>query len=304
MLFGTGLVKTVEDFGSQGELPSHPELLDWLAAEFRDGETEGRGEGGKGRRGEGAKAWDVKAILKLMVMSATYRQSSKVSPELLQRDVANRLLARGPRLRLSAEMIRDQALAASGLLVERLGGPSVKPYQPDGLWKDMTFSNMTFYDQSKGEGLWRRSLYSFWKRTVLNPAMLTFDASARELCTVREVRTNTLLQALNLMNDVTYVEAARLLAERVMQDATTSSERVTLMFRRVLARATEEAETERLLKSFQSQLEHFRAYPEDAKRLLAIGEKRNDPKLNAMELAAYAMTASLILNLDEAITRQ
>ena len=309
MLFGTGLVKTVEDFGSQGELPSHPELLDWLAAEFRDGEIEGRGDGGKKNpqsaiRNPQSKAWDVKAMLKLMVMSATYRQSSKASAELLQRDVANRLLARGPRLRLSAEMIRDQALAASGLLVERLGGPSVKPYQPDGLWKDMTFSNMTFYDQSKGEDLWRRSLYSHWKRTILNPAMLTFDASARELCTVREVRTNTPLQALNLMNDVTYVEAARMLAERAMLEATTSRDRVTLIFRRVLARIPAEAETERLLKSFQSQLDHFRANPDAANRLLAIGEKRNDPKLNVTELAAYAMTASLILNLDEAITKQ
>lgn len=321
MLFGTGLVKTVEDFGSQGELPSHPELLDWLAAEFRDGEMEGRGDGGKKNRQSAignpqSKAWDVKALLKLMVMSATYRQSSKLSASVVANnsqsairnpqsdDPTNRLLWRGPRLRLSAEMIRDQALAASGLLVERLGGPSVKPYQPEGLWKDMTFSNMTFYDQAKGEGLWRRSLYSFWKRTVLNPAMLTFDASARELCTVREARTNTPLQALNLMNDVTYVEAARLLAERAMLETTTSRDRVTLMFRRALARVPAEIEMERLLKSFQSQLDHFRAEPEAAKRLLAIGEKRNDPKLDVAELAACAMTASLILNLDEAITKQ
>lgn len=308
MLFGTGLVKTVEDFGSQGELPSHPELLDWLAVEFMDGAPR--------RRGDAANGWDVKSLLKLIVMSATYRQSSKLNlpsaannPQSATRnpqsvDAENRLLWRGPRLRLSAEMIRDQALAASGLLVERLGGPSVKPYQPDGLWKDMTFSNMTFYDQAKGEGLWRRSLYSFWKRTVLNPAMLTFDASARELCTVREARTNTPLQALNLMNDVTYVEAARLLAERAMLETTTSRDRVTLMFRRTLARVPAEIEMERLLKSFQSQLDHFRAEPEAAKRLLAIGEKRNDPKLDVAELAACAMTASLILNLDEAITKQ
>ena len=292
MVFGTGLVKTVEDFGSQGELPSHPELLDWLAVTFRDGAK------------PKSKTWDVKALLRLMVTSAAYRQSSKASPVLLQRDAANRLLARGPRLRLSAEMIRDQSLAASGLLVEKLGGPSVKPYQPDGLWKDMTFSNMTYYDQAKGEGLWRRSLYTFWKRTILNPAMLNFDASAREFCTVRDVRTNTPLQALNLMNDVTFVEAARMMAERAMLETTTSRDRVTLMFRRVLARFPAEAETDRLLKSFQAQLEHFRSNSDDAKRLLAIGEKRNDPKLNATELAAYAITASLILNLDEAITKQ
>jgi len=288
MLFGTGLVKTVEDFGSQGELPSHPELLDWLAVEFKDG----------------ANAWNVKALMKLMVMSAAYRQSSKASPELLQRDPANRLLARGPRLRLSAEMIRDQALAASGLLVEQLGGPSVKPYQPNGLWKDMTFSNMTFYDQAKGEGLWRRSLYSYWKRTILNPAMLTFDASARELCAVREQRTNTPLQALNLMNDVTYVEAARMMAERVMLSSSIHRERLALLFRLTLARTPSEAEQSLLLKSFTSQLESFRVRPEEVKQLLSVGERRNNPKLDISELAAYATMASLILNLDEAITKQ
>ncbi len=288
MLFGTGLVKTVEDFGSQGELPSHPELLDWLAAEFK----------------EGANAWNVKALMKLVVMSATYRQSSKASPESLQRDPANRLLGRGPRLRLSAEMIRDQALAASGLLVERLGGPSVKPYQPNGLWKDMTFSNMTFYDQAKGEGLWRRSLYSYWKRTILNPAMLTFDASARELCAVREQRTNTPLQALNLMNDVTYVEAARMMAERVMLSNSATRERLALLFRLVLARTPSETEHHLLLKSFTSQLGSFRARPEEVKQLLSVGERRNNPKLDTSELAAYATMASLILNLDEAITKQ
>ena len=201
-------------------------------------------------------------------------------------------------------MIRDQALAASGLLVERLGGPSVKPYQPDGLWKDMTFSNMTFYDQAKGEDLWRRSLYSHWKRTILNPAMLTFDASARELCTVREVRTNTPLQALNLMNDVTYVEAARLMAERALTETTAPRQRLAWMFRLVLARTPSEAEQDVLLKSLAAQLETFKTKSDDAKRLLAIGERRNNPKLKPEELAAYATVASLILNLDEAITKQ
>ncbi len=315
MLFGTGLVKTVEDFGSQGELPTHPELLDWLALSFSTG-SYGTGSGSdlvrpaKSKqlttaRGTDPAAWDVKALLKLMVMSATYRQSSKASPDLLQRDPGNRLLARGPRLRLSAEMIRDQALAASGLLVEKLGGPSVKPYQPDGLWKDMTFSNMTFYDQAKGQDLWRRSLYTFWKRTVLNPAMLNFDASAREFCTVRETRTNTPLQALNLMNDVTFIEAARMLAERAMIECPTDErERLKLMFRFVLGRLPADSELAVLLKSFHAQLAHFRSEPEEAKGLLAIGERRNDTKLDSAELAAYAMTASLILNLDEAITRQ
>ncbi|HMV82197.1 MAG TPA: DUF1553 domain-containing protein [Blastocatellia bacterium] len=296
MLFGTGLVKTVEDFGSQGELPSHPELLDWLAVTFRDG--------GTGRWGDAEKAWDVKALLKVIVTSATYRQSSKSNPQ--SDDPENRLLARGARLRLTAEMIRDQALLASGLLVERLGGPSVKSYQPAGLWKDMAFSNMTNYDQAKGEDLWRRSLYSFWKRTVLNPAMLTFDASAREFCTVRETRTNTPLQALNLMNDVTYVEAARMLAQRMLLEclAQTPRERLAWAFRALTSRAPTEVEQNVLLNSFNTQLAHFRQHPLEAKSLLAIGEKRCDERLNATELAAYAMTASLILNLDETITKQ
>jgi hypothetical protein len=200
MLFGTGLVKTVEDFGTQGELPSHPELLDWLAVELQQND------------------WNVKALLKTIVMSATYRQASKATPNLLQRDPENRLLARGPRVRLPAEMIRDQALFISGLLVEELGGSSVRPYQPANLYKDMVFSNMTNYDQDQGEGLWRRSLYTFWKRTVMPPAMHVFDASSREYCMVRETRTNTPLQALNLMNDVTYVEAARMLAQRMLNE--------------------------------------------------------------------------------------
>ncbi len=319
MLFGTGLVKTVDDFGSQGELPSHPELLDWLAVEFMDGRTEGQGDRETGRHGERddsrrpvapsprrpVTTWDVKALLKTIVMSATYRQSSKASPQLLQRDPENRLLARGPRYRLSAEMIRDQALATSGLLVEKLGGESVRPYQPDGLWKDMTFSNMTNYPQDKGEGLWRRSLYSFWRRTILLPNMGVFDAPARELCTVREARTNTPLQALNLMNDVTYVEAARMLAERVMREcADEPRARLARAFRLVMSRAPSEAEQQVLLRSFRQQLAHFRAQPEDVRKLLAMGEKRNDERLNQAELAAYAMAASLILNLDEAITKQ
>ena len=199
MYFGTGLVKTVEDFGSQGEWPSHPELLDWLATEFvRTG-------------------WDVKAMQKLIVTSATYRQSSKVTPELLQRDPENRLLARGPRFRLPAEMIRDQALAVAGLLVEKLGGPSVKPYQPAGLWKELAMQDMD-YVQSKGDDLYRRSLYTFWKRTVAPPDDDDFDAAERETCVVRETRTNTPLQALDLMNDVTFVEAARVLGQRMMKE--------------------------------------------------------------------------------------
>src|SRR5262249_39488791 len=206
MFFGTGLVKTAEDFGLQGESPSHPELLDWLAPEFTHGVSGGR---------QPPSAWSVKALPRLIVTSATYRQSSRVTPELLKRDPNNRLLGRGPRLRLSAEMLRDQALFVSGLLAERVGGPSVKPYQPKGLWEELAG---IAYKQDHGEDLYRRSLYIFWKRTVAPPSMTTFDATAREACTVNRSRTNTPLQALTLMNDVTFVEASRVLAERVLRE--------------------------------------------------------------------------------------
>jgi hypothetical protein len=287
MLFGTGLVNTADDFGVQGELPSHPELLDWLATELQQTK------------------WNVKGLLKTMVMSATYRQSSKATPEMLQHDPGNRLLARGPRLRLSAEMIRDQALFVSGLLVENLGGPSVRPYQPAGLLNDMVFSNMTAYAQEKDEDLWRRSLYTFWKRTVMPPAMQVFDASSREYCKVRETRTNTPLQALNLMNDVTYVEAARMLAERMLTEVGPKpQDRITRGFRLATGRLPDEGERQVLLNSLKAQLEHFQTHPEAAAGLLAVGEKRNDPQWKPEELAAYAVVASLILNLDEVITRQ
>jgi Protein of unknown function (DUF1549)/Protein of unknown function (DUF1553)/Concanavalin A-like lectin/glucanases superfamily/Planctomycete cytochrome C len=307
--FGTGLVKTVEDFGSQGELPSHPELLDWLAVEFMNADW------GLGITDSNPKSkiqnpkWDVKALLKTLVMSATYRQSSAFNPKSrIQNpkldDSDNRLYSRGPRYRLPAEMIRDQALFVSGLLVEKLGGPSVKPYQPEGLFKDMVFSNMTGYAQAKDEGLWRRSLYTYWKRTVLTPNMHVFDATAREACTVRDTRTNTPLQALNLMNDVTYIEAARMLAERILHANESAESRLASAFRAVASRQPDASERQVLLDHWQAQLTFFRANPKEAEKLLAIGEKRNDPKLNPAELAAYATTASLILNLDEVITKQ
>jgi hypothetical protein len=326
MFFGSGLVRTVEDFGSQGELPSHPELLDWLAVEFMSGRAGKERESGRAGERESllstqhsalrtsshsalstqhSNAWDVKALLKTMVMSATYQQASKAPPELLQKDPQNRLLARGSRVRLSAEMIRDQALFVSGLLVEKLGGPSVKPYQPEGLYKDMVFSNMTAYDQDRGEGLWRRSLYTFWKRTVMPPSMHVFDAASRESCTVRETRTNTPLQALNLMNDVTYVEAARMLAQRAMiEGGKTPESRIRWVFRLVTSRLPDEEEKRVLLDNLDSQLGYFRGNPQEAAKLLATGKKRSDERLNPEELAAYAATASLILNLDETITKQ
>ena len=285
--FGQGLVGTTSDFGKLGDSPTHPELLDWLAGWFIEN------------------GWSIKKLQRLIVTSATYRQDSRVTTDLLEKDPENRLLARGPRLRLPAEMIRDQALFVSGLLVEKLGGPSVRPYQPEGLYKDMVFSNMTAYDQDRGEGLWRRSLYTFWKRTVMPPAMHVFDASARESCTVREPRTNTPLQALNLMNDVTYVEAARLLAERMIKEGgATPESRIDWAFRVATARRPDESERRILLGNLNAQLDHFRRHPGEAAGLLSVGEKRNDANLSAAELAAYSVTASLLLNLDEVITKQ
>ena len=315
MFFGTGIVKTVEDFGSQGELPSHPELLDWLAMEFRISDfglrnREVNTSPQSAIPNPQSSTWNVKSILRLIVTSATYRQSSTVLPQSkIQNpqsdDSENRLLSRAPRFRLSADMIRDQALFAAGLLTEKLGGLSVKPYQPKGLFKDMVFSNMTEYPLAKGEDLWRRSLYTYWKRTVLNPGMLVMDATAREACTVRETRTNTPLQALNLMNDVTYVEAARMLAERMIKEGGATAEaRLYWGFRLLTSRAPNKNEQETLLENLNSQLEYYRQNPDAAKQLLLMGEKRNDAKLNAAELAAYATTASLMLNLDEVITRQ
>ncbi|NDB75267.1 MAG: DUF1553 domain-containing protein, partial [Verrucomicrobia bacterium] len=283
MLFGTGLVKTTEDFGSQGEPPSHPELLDWLATEFvRTG-------------------WDVKRLLKTIVMSATYRQSSRVTPELLARDPENRLLARGPRVRLPAEMIRDQALAASGLLVGEIGGPSVKPYQPAGLWKELSGTD---YVQDHGDALWRRSLYTFWKRTSPQPTMTTFDAPGREACSVRPSRTSTPLQALALMNDVTFVEAARCLAQRVLHESATPEERVRRAFRLVLTRELKPAELRVLLDGLNEHRARFRTNTNAALALISAGESPRDAKLDVAEHAAYAAVAGLILNLDEAITKQ
>jgi hypothetical protein len=285
MLFGTGLVKTVDDFGAQGEWPSHPELLDWLATEFvRNG-------------------WDVKAVLRLIVTSATYRQSSRSTPALRRRDPENRLLSRGPRMRLSAEMIRDQALAAGGLLVERLGGPSVKPYQPAGLWRDL--ADGVDYPQGHGPDLYRRGLYTFWKRTIAPPSMLNFDAATRESCTVRESRTNTPLQALTLLNDVTYVEAARALAARALSEGGPTPEgRVALAFRLATARRPVADELAVLIDSYRAHLAHFRADRAAALALDGAGESPRAPGLDPDELAATAVVSGVILNLDETITRE
>jgi hypothetical protein len=269
----------VEDFGSQGEWPSHPELLDWLATEFM-------------RSG-----WNVKQLQKTIVMSATYRQSSAARPELATRDPENRLLARAPRLRLPAEVLRDQALAVSGLLVGKTGGPSVRPYQPAGLWSELGGAD---YKPDTGEGLYRRSLYTFWKRTAPPPFMANFDSALRESCTVRESRTNTPLQALNLMNDVQFVEAARVLAQRVMRD----SDRLATAFRLVLSRPPTDSERRRLTESAAVYRDHFLSHPEAASKLIRVGASVPDASLNPADLASWTTVCSLILNLDEAVTKE
>jgi hypothetical protein len=285
MFFGAGLVKTVEDFGSQGDWPTHPELLDWLATEFVQS------------------GWDVKGIVKTIVMSSTYRQSSKADPGLLERDPENRLLARGPRFRLPAEVVRDQALAVSGLLVEELGGPSVKPYQPAGLWSEMAGSSD--YPQDHGDNLYRRSLYTYWRRTMPPPSMMNFDSAGREACTVRATRTNTPLQALNLMNDVTFVEASRLLAERMMKEGgATPESRLAFAFRLATARRPEPREQQLLADGFHYHLDRYQTDREAALKLLGEGEHPRDEALDARELAAYTAIASLILNLDETVTKE
>lgn len=286
--FGTGIVKTAEDFGAQGTWPTHPELLDWLATEFiRTG-------------------WDVKRMHKLMLMSGTYRQSSSVSPALLARDPENQLLARGPRFRFDAEVIRDSILFSSGLLVERSGGKSVKPYQPEGIWEAVAFvgSNTRDFKPDAGEALYRRSLYTFWKRTAPPPSMSTFDAPSRENCTVRRPRTNTPLQALALMNDKQYIDASRKLAERMIQEGgSTPEQRLIYGFRWVTARPPTLRELQVLQRTFDKQLATFRNDKDSAEKLLAYGDSPRNQNIDPIEYAAWTMIANLLINLDETITK-
>jgi hypothetical protein len=289
LYFGTGLVKTSEDFGSQGESPIYRDLLDWLACDFRE-------------------KWDIKALQRLIITSATYRQSSRATAELLDKDPENRLLARGPRFRLPAEMVRDNALSASGLLNRTIGGPSVFPYQPPGLWEELsrgeTFTAQE-YHESKGPDLYRRSLYTFWKRTSPPAALTTFDAPDREKCTSRRLVTNTPLQALVLLNDPTYVEAARVLAQRALLQAAgrDPQERVAFLIRAANARRPAMAETRTLLELEQRLLHHYRNDPGAARKLIAVGASPS-ANLEAAELAAWTMVASTILNMDETITKE
>ena len=286
--FGTGLVKTTENFGLQSEPPSHPGLLDWLAAEFVSTD------------------WDVKAMHRLIVTSATYRQASKAPAQLIQHDPENRLLARGPRFRLPAELVRDNALAIAGLLSGSVGGPSVKPYQPDGLWEELAGgAGEAPYVQDKGDKLYRRSLYVYRKRTVPHPAMATFDAPSREICQVKRARTNTPLQALELLNDITYVEAASRLAQLMITEGGRSpQERVRFAFRRATSRSPSPAELQILLRGLDRYRQSFQTHPESASAWIGQVPGTKIPGLDKVELAAYTATASVILNLDETITGQ
>ncbi|PQO35268.1 hypothetical protein C5Y96_09520 [Blastopirellula marina] len=287
MLFGRGLVKSLEDFGSQGEWPSHPELLDWLAVDFVDS------------------GWNVKRMIKQMVMSQTYRQSTKVTHEVMEIDPENALLSRGPRFRLAGEFIRDNALAASGLLVDTIGGPGVKPYQPPGLWNEVSLNGNVRFEQDHGENLYRRSMYIYWKRSAPAPSMIIFDTPSRELCTIRRSRTNTPLQALVTLNDPQFVEAARALAQRLLldPDAQELDDRLTKAYRLAAGVRPKPSTLEILAAAYRDELKYYESAPEQAAALLKIGESKRDESIPQAEHAALTIVMSMILNLDETLTR-
>ncbi len=287
-VFGTGIVRTADDFGSQGELPSNQALLDWLAVEFRES------------------GWDIKKFFRMLVTSATYRQSAVATPEKLKADPDNRLLSRGPRFRMDAEMVRDYALAASGLLNPEIGGPSVKPYQPPGLWEAVAMqeSNTRVYKPDSGDKLYRRSLYWFWKRSAPPASLDIFNAPTREICTVRRERTNTPLQALVTMNDTQFVEAARHLAELALTSGgSTPEQRFDFVGEELLARPFDDREVKVLSGAWHDFLGYYDAHPQDAKKLLAVGESKADDKLNQAEFAAMTMVVNQVMNLDEVLVK-
>jgi hypothetical protein len=298
--FGTGIVTSTENFGSQADWPTHPALLDWLAVEFMQPTV------APAVAGMPAQRWDMKAMQKLLLMSAAYRQDTRLGAALAERDPDNRLLARGPRFRLGAEMLRDQALAVSGLLVEKIGGPSVRPYMPANIWDEVSvYGDMRGYKADTGDGLWRRTLYTVWKRTAAPPSLLLFDSPNREICVVKRSRSNTPLQALALLNEVTYVEAARRLAERMLADGgATAADRIAWAFRRATARRPTADEMAVLNAGLERRLAAFHADPAKAKALIATGTSKPDAQLDPVELAAYTTTANVILNLDEVVTRE
>jgi hypothetical protein len=287
-LFGTGIVRTTGDFGVSGELPTHPELLDWMAVEFRES------------------GWDVKKFFKMLVTSATYRQSAATTPEKLEKDPQNRFLSRGPRFRMDAEMIRDYALAASGLLVEKIGGPSVKPYQPEGVWEAVAMigSNTRDYKRDTGPNLYRRSMYTLWKRAAPPASMDIFNAPSRETCTVRRERTDTPLQALVTLNDPQFVEAARNLAQRALKEGGDKPEsRLDFIARRLLARPFRAEEVPLVQASVNELLTHYKGHADEAKKLIAVGESKADAKLDLPTLAAWTMVVNELMNLDEVLNK-
>ena len=296
-VFGTGLVRTSGDIGIAGEAPSHPELLDWMAVEFRDPTP--------GLCCADPKPWDVKQFFRLIVTSATYRQAAVTTQEKLDKDRDTRLMSRGPRFRMDAVMIRDNALAASGLLVRKIGGPSVRPYQPDGVWEAVAMigSDTRNYTRDTGESLYRRSMYTFWKRSAPPAAMEVLNAPPRELCTVRRDRTNTPLAALLTLNDVQFVEAARVLAEKTVAADSTDDKRLDFLAKRIVARPFRAEELTIIKDSLKDLRAHYKAKPDEAKRLIAFGESKPDPKLDASELAAWTMLANQLLNLDEVLNK-
>ncbi len=286
MLFGRGIVASVMDFGNQGQPPSHPELLDWLAVEFRES------------------GWDIKRMIRLMVTSATYRQNSRINDTLRAKDRENILLARGPRFRLQGEFIRDNALVLSGLLNKKIGGPSVKPYQPPGIWNEVSLNGGLRYKQDKGDKLYRRSMYTYWKRSAPAPNMMIFDAPTREKCVVERARTNTPLQALVTLNDMHFVEASRKLAARVMKEGGKAFEdRVRFAYQLCLSRKPEMGEFAICREVFDAQHASFKATPESADKYLGIGESERDGMLDPVDHAAWTVIANMILNLDELLTR-
>ena len=286
LLFGRGIVQSVSDFGTQGEWPSHPQLLDWLALDFIKSK------------------WNIKRALKQMVMSATYRQSSRITRDLYLKDPNNILLSRGPRFRLQGEFVRDNALAVSGLLVRKVGGPGVRPYQPPGLWNEVSLSGNVRFRQDKGEGLYRRSMYTYWKRSAPAPSMTIFDAPTREKCMVERPRTNTPLQALVSLNDPQFIEAARHLAKRIMKEGgVTPEERITHGYRLVASRSPKPAVAGILANSFREELANYKKNPAEAVKLLQVGDSKHDESLEPSEHAAWTIIASILLNLDEVINR-
>jgi hypothetical protein len=296
-LFGLGIVETEEDFGTQGQLPSHQDLLDWLAVSFESPKSEGKDQANLGL------GWDVKALLKTVVLSATYEQSSHVTPEIMKLDPRNRLLSHYPRRRLDAETVRDQALALSGLLSRKIGGPSVYPPQPDGLWR-AAFNGQRTWETSKGDDRYRRGLYTFWRRTVPYPSMSTFDAPSRENCTMRRLPTNTPLQAFVTMNDPAFVEMAQGLGRRIaLEGGTGTPERVRYGLKLVLARAPNEEQVQALMALYEKELMNYRSDAEAAKKLATEPLGALPREMDAAEQAAWTVVANVLLNLDGVLTK-